>query len=425
MLDAIRKEFEALSSKERLFILFALFCSFLISADYATIRPVSNSLFITWYGSQFFPYAWLATVPLNILLVSWYNKQLPRWGCLKTFLALASAIVGFNFFCALFIKKIFFLPFVFYIWKEVYIMLMFQQLWSVIHTTVVYRQAKYLYGIFFGAGACGAISGSIFPGFFAVKFGSENLLFITLPIYLLLSCCYFFALKQTTEGIGCKIDDEQKRSSLNAFYHGIALIRSSKFLSFILLIVMFMQISSTLIDYQFNHFLQNAIPEKDLRTQYTGRVLGIMHSATLTLQFIGSFLFVHFLGMRRSHFFIPLMLGLNSLAFFFLPTFGLITFSYITVKCFDFSLFGVIREMMYVPLKKDEKFRAKAFIDVFAHRTSKACASFLIFALQWLMNTHLQMTITAISFIIFVLWCLLVRKMLKGEPVASRTIHAQ
>jgi ATP/ADP translocase len=36
------------------------------------------------------------------------------------------------------------------------------------------------------------------------------------------------------------------------------------------------------------------------------------------------------------------------------------------------SLFGVIREMLYVPLQLDEKFRAKAIIDVFAYRTSKA-----------------------------------------------------
>lgn len=415
MFKIIQNELSVLKRSERLFILFALLCSFLISADYATIRPVSNALFLTAYGTSFFPYAWLATVPLNIFLVSLYNKYLPRWGCLKMFLALASIIVGFNFFCALFVKHIPFLPFVFYVWKEIYIMLMFQQLWSVIHSTVSLSQAKYLYGIFFGIGACGAIFGSILPGYCAVKLGSENLLFASLPIYLLLTLCYCFALKQTQEGMAYKLEDETKRSSLNAFFHGFTLIRSSKFLLFILIIVMFMQVSSTLIDYQFNHFLQNHIVEMDLRTQYTGRILGIVHSATLVLQFLGSFLLVHFLGFKRSHFFIPLILGLNQLAFIFLPTFGLITFSYITVKCFDFSLFGVVKEMMYVPLKKDEKFRAKAFIDVFAYRTSKAFASFLIFGLQWFLSGHLQKTIALIGLFLFLLWCLLVKNMLKNE----------
>lgn len=417
MLNAIRTEFKALTRSERLFILFVLLCSFLIQCDYSTIRPVSNALFITSYGSHFFPYAWLATVPLNFLLIGWYNKNLPRWGCLKTFLIIISCIMGFNLFCAFFLKKLAWLPFAFYVWKEVYIMLMFQQLWSVIHSTVAYSQAKYLYGIIFGVGACGAITGSILPGFFAVAFGSENLLFATVPLYLLLAVFYGLALKHTREGYQFKLEDETKRGSMDAFFHGLSLIRSSKFLLFILSIVVLMQLSSTLIDYQFNHFLQSHIPEKDLRTQYTGRVLGLVHCGTLMLQFFGSFLLVHFLGVKRSHFFIPLILGLNNLAFIALPSFGLITFSYITVKCFDFSLFGIIKELMYIPLKKDEKFRAKAFIDVFAHRTSKACASFLIFGLQWFLDSHLQLTIAFLGLTLFVLWCLLVKKMLKSEPI--------
>jgi ATP:ADP antiporter, AAA family len=417
MIESIRNEFHALTRTERLFILFALLCSFFIQADYATIRPVSNALFISSYGYDVFPYAWLATVPLNFLLISWYNKNLPRWGCFKTFLIIISAIAGFNLFCALFLKKIAWLPFVFYVWKEVYIMLMFQQLWSVIHSTIAYSKAKYLYGIIFGIGACGAIAGSMLPGFFAVQLGSENLLFATLPIYLLLGICYAYALKNTQDGLAFKLEDQTERSSMNAFIHGFSLIRSSSFLLFILLIVVLMQVSSTLIDYQFNHFLQENIPEKDLRTQYTGRVLGLVHAATLALQFFGSFLFVHFLGVKRSHFFIPFILGLNNLAFIFMPTFGLITFSYITVKCFDFSLFGIVKEMMYIPLKKDEKFRAKAFIDVFAYRTSKACASFLIFGLQWFLDSDLRLTISSIGLTLFVLWCYLVKKLLKSEPV--------
>ncbi len=419
MFQSIKREFHSLQSTHRFFIFFVMLCSFLISADYSIIRPVSNATFITSFGTEYFPYAWLLTVPLNILLVSWYNKFLPRWGCFKTFLAVASAIALFNFFCALFLKEINWLPFVFYVWKEVYIMLMFQQLWSVIHATIAYSHAKYLYGMIFGVGACGAVLGSLLPGFFAVKLGSETLLFATLPLYALLSLCYAQALRKTSEGLAFKLDDEKTKNSTQAFMHGFTLIRSSRFLVFILLIVIFMQLSSTLIDYQFNSFLQQEIPDKDLRTQYTGRILGIVHVISLCLQFVGSFLLVHFLGMRRSHFFVPLSLCLNAVAFLFMPTFALITSSYIAVKSFDFSLFGVIKEIMYIPLKKDEKFRAKAFIDVFAHRTSKAGASFLILGLQYLSLPHLQLTLSWIGLILFSLWCLLVHRMLKNELVVN------
>jgi len=51
---------------------------------------------------------------------------------------------------------------------------------------------------------------------------------------------------------------------------------------------------------------------------------------------------------------------------------------FICNKSLDFSVFGVVKEMLYIPLKPDEKFRAKAVIDVFAYRSSKAVASLLI-----------------------------------------------
>ncbi len=416
-LKLVLLELKNLTRSERLFILFAMLCSFCISGEYAITRPVSNAVFLTAYGAEVFPWAWIAVVPLNFLLVALYNKYLPRLGALKTFLTLVLCIVTINLAASFFLQDLAWLPFFFYVWKEVYIMLMFQQLWSVIHSVVPFARAKILYGILFGCGALGSMTCSLLPGFCAVRMGSESLLLATLPLYTLLAIFYRLALKQTADGVNFKVEDATQRTSSGAFWHGFQLIRSSKLLTFILLIVLAMQLSSSLIDYQFNSYLQQNIPLKDLRTQFTGRTLGIVHTATLLLQFVGSFLFVHFLGMRRSHFFIPLVLSANALAFLSMPLFGMITFSYITVKSFDFSLFGVIKEMMYIPLKRDEKFRAKAFIDVFAYRSSKALASVLILGLQWALGAALAPMLSIATLVIFMFWGLAVHKMLKAEPV--------
>jgi hypothetical protein len=116
--------------KEHLFTLTAMLCIFFISMDYAIVRPVSNALFITDYGVSFFPYAWLFSIPLNLFLVGLYNKYLPKLGCLKTYLSLAMAIMLINSICAIWMQKISFLSFFLYIWKDAYIMLIFQQIWS-------------------------------------------------------------------------------------------------------------------------------------------------------------------------------------------------------------------------------------------------------------------------------------------------------
>lgn len=418
----IKNELFAFTVQERLFILFAMLCGFFISSEYAIIRPVSNAVFLTAYGSAAFPYAWIATVPLNLIVVSLYNKYLPRLGCLKMFGVVALIVISTNLCCSIFLKQIYWLPFTFYLWKEVYIMLMFQQLWSVIHSTISFDRAKYLYGFFFGVGALGASIGSILPGFFAVKMGSESLLVATLPIYLCLFVCYYFALKQTREGTGMKLDDEKKRTSIDAFFHGLKMIVSSRYLTFILFIVVLMQLCSTIVDFQFNAFLEKTVLQKDLRTEYTGRILGIVHAVTISLQLFGSFLLIHFLGIKRSHVLIPLLLCLNSVAFQFFPLFGVISFAYISIKAFDFSLFGIIKEVLYIPLKVDEKFRAKAIIDVFAYRSSKAIASGLILGLQAIIGTSFLPMLNWGSILLLVLWIGIVITLLKDPEKSNRSL---
>lgn len=419
MLASLQREWAGFTRSEKLFVFFAMLCSFLISADYSIIRPVSNSLFLTTYGSHFFPYAWLATVPLNLFIVGLYNKYLPKLGCFKCFAVTIGVIGGMTLFSALFLSRFSWLPFVFYIWKEVYILLCFQQLWSVIHSIISFERAKYLYGFLFGCGALGAALGSTLPGFFAAKLGSEQLLFASLPLYLLLILSYYFTLKQTSKGIEWKIDQKQEQSSMQAFWHGLKLIGSSRYLLFILLIVSLMQISSSLIDFQFNHALERAILEKDLRTEYTGKIFGIIHTATISLQLFGSFLLLHFLGVKRSHLFVPFLLCLNSIAYLFFPVFGVISFAYISVKSCDFSLFGVIKELLYVPLSPDEKFRAKAVIDVFAYRSSKAVASTLILFLQTLLGVAFIPVLNGSSVILFIIWLILVATLLKSSPLTQ------
>jgi AAA family ATP:ADP antiporter len=404
------------SLSQKIFILCAMLCGFCINAEYAIIRPVSNSLFIQAYGSHWFPYAWLAAVPLNFLFVSLYNHFLPKMGALKMgFIALFSVMGGNLFFAC--ISSLPTVPFIFYIWKETYILLMFQQLWSVIHSAIDIKKAKYLYGLIFGIGGLGAAFGCLVPSFLAVKIGSEALLFFSTPLYLLLFIFYFFALKQCNQLKDPGLLAEKNEKQLPSFLTAFKLIRGSKCLFFIMAVVVLMQVSSTLIDFQFNTVLEHTIKDKDLRTAYFGKVMGIVQIATILLQFVGTFLLVQLLGIRRSHFLIPFLLCLNVIGFLFFPAFGMISFAFITIKAFDFSLFGIIKEMLYIPLKLDEKFRAKAVIDVFAYRSAKAFASFLIIAFQLVLTTSLIQVVSIISILLFLLWAYLVSRLLKQEDL--------
>ena len=178
----IKKIFKPFSREEILFLLCAMAYGFLISLEYGITRPAGNCVFLSLYGSSFFPYAWVATVPINFYLVGLYNRYLPKWGCLKTFSFIVFFVIAINTLCAFYLKEMPALSFFQYIWKDIYILLMFKQLWSLIHSTVSTERAKFFYGLIFGAGGIGSIIGSIVPGFFAVMLGSVKLFLFTATI---------------------------------------------------------------------------------------------------------------------------------------------------------------------------------------------------------------------------------------------------
>lgn len=403
----------AFSTKEKIFLLLAMACGFLISADYAIIRPASQSIFVHFFGSKMLPYVWICSIPFNLLIVSLYNYFLPKWGCFRFFLLSSILIATGNGVAGYFIGKVPAVSFSFYIWKEVYVLLMFQQVWAVIHATISLEKAKYLYGVLFGFGALGGFLGSLVPGFLAVWMGSESLLFFTAPLYLFLIVTYFGLIKYS--GVKENVSSTGTKS-FSSLAQGVRLITSSFVLKAILGMAVCMQITATLTDFQFQSLLEKGFPDKDLRTQCVGQLVSIGNVLTMGLQFFGTFLCIRLLGLQRSHFLVPAILGVCALIFLFSSSFTVMATFFVTLKALEFSLFTVIKEMLYIPLRLEEKFQAKAIIDVFMGRFAKIGASLVILGSQFLFPSYIGSLISWLSLGIFLLWCLLVASLKEKYP---------
>lgn len=410
-MNKVKEVWLSFAKKEKIFLLLAMVCGFLISADYAIIRPASQSLFVHFFGSKMLPWVWLCSIPFNLFVVSFHNRFLPKWGCFRLFVFFSVLIAGGNFSAALFIGKIPTFSFVFYIWKEVYILLMFQQLWAIIHSTVKMNKAKYLYGILFGFGALGGFLGSLVPGFFAVSIGSESLLFFTPPLYALLILAYFWLLRYSGLEQQVFFKETQSFASLT---QGVRLIATSSLLKAIVGMAICMQVTATLADFQFQALLEKGFPDKDLRTECFGQIVSLGNILTMGLQFFGTFLLIRFLGLQRSHFLVPSILSLGTLVFLLAPSFSIMAGFFVILKSLEFSVFTVIKEMLYIPLRPEEKFQAKAIIDVFMGRFAKIGASLIIVFAQLFLPNFINSFVSWLSLGIFLIWCFLVSSLKIG-----------
>jgi len=119
------------------------------------------------------------------------------------------------------------------------------------------------------------------------------------------------------------------------------------------------------------------------------------------------------------HLIIPLSILGNILLFIFRPTFLVASYLFAYIKFIDFSVFNISKEMLYLPLKIDEKFRAKAVIDVFSCRTAKGLSSiFLLFIGCF----NIQFLISYFLFMIVILWMLSLKFLVKEHNLLGYSI---
>ena len=93
---------------------------------------------------------------------------------------------------------------------------------------------------------------------------------------------------------------------------------------------------------------------------------------------------------------------------------------YAYMKATDFCFFALIRKMLFVPLNLDEKFRAKAIIDVFAYRTAKAGASLLLLVVQFF-SVDIISTLTVVNLSLFTLWIFMIYRMFQEKTFTTVT----
>lgn len=409
----LRAELTSLPRAERLFLLFSMIAGFGIAMEYSITRPALNSLFVTAYGPEAFPWVWMGTVPLNFLIIWLYNRYLPRLGPVSMMGCVIAGVVAINALSPLITPH--FAPFLFlqFAWKEIYILLMYKQLWSMIHATISSARAQVLYGILYLMGSLGSLAGSFVPAFLAPLIGTARFFWISPFLYAVIGMAFLAAFRRS------KAQAYREEASGSAT-EALRMIGRNRTLLGVLLLVVFMQITVAFADYRFQFFLAQAEPLVDLRTQLAGRVFGSMNLLSFLFQLIGGVLLVKTIGLRRAHLTIPIALlaltGLLTLN----PTFAMAAIVLAVTKSIDFSLFGVVREMLWVPLKLDEKYRAKAIIDVFAYRTAKAFASLLLLGLQLIPGIGILPLVNGLGIAVFTGWLATVYWLLPPREAPSR-----
>ena len=159
----------------------------------------------------------------------------------------------------------------------------------------------------------------------------------------------------------------------NAATEGARLVFSSRYLLSIVAIVGLYEIISTIIDFQFTFTVSHYLDGADIGRHFA-LVFSITNWVSLLVQlFLTSFIMTRF-GLATALLVLPFTIALGSSAFLLFPALWVGSMLSTADNGFSYSINQSAKEALYVPTSEAEKYRAKAFIDMFVQRFAKAIA---------------------------------------------------
>ena len=392
-------------------------CFFLVLFSYSFIRPVCESLFLSSWGASRMPHVWIISALATAAVVWVYNKFVvsarPSWlFAVSNFLAVAFFLLFYIYFSAQ--NRGFSL--MAFIVKDIYVVILIEQLWTFCDTTFSEKRAKILYGFLAGACSIGGIVASVLTSELASVMGSKNLIFVGCGALLL--GVWLFAnanrkggavLIQAREKGAGNVQEKEEKGSV---WGGFDVVLRSKYLILICVMLMLSQFVTALMGLQFNQVLEVQVTGMDLRTAYLARFYGATNVIALVLQFGISAPMLHFLGILLSLVLVPAIMGAGSLVFFFAPTMGVLFGTRLANKSLTYSIFRSAKEILYIPLSYIEKYKGKAVIDMFIYRFAKGGIGAVIIGMQAVMAvTAVRINYMVVGLI--VVWILIVPLLIK------------
>jgi len=343
----------------------------LLLCGYEFIRSVSASLFIDAYGAKNLPFAMALGPVATLILIYGYGRLLSATGP-------RAAIVATSAFSALVVLGCFAgiragakpATAVLYAFREGYIVLLVEQVWSFINSTVRADEGSKLNGPVCGIASLGAIAGGLLVRRYATEIGSVNLLLLAaasfVPTGLFAAAAYW---------VGGEPKPAPDEAHGQHGHLGIGTLVHHRVLWRLALLIALTQVVSTVADLQFNRYVEAAMPERDLRTQWFGGFYATLNMGSAVFQFVVAPLLLAFVAHRFIHLTIPLVhLGVLA-AVFVRPGLWSAAGCYMVFKVLDYSVFRAVKELLYIPLSFDARYRAKEIIDAFVYRASKGVTS--------------------------------------------------
>ena len=325
-------------------------------------------------------FAMLATVPLFGWLTSRYSRAV--------FLPILYGFFNFNLmlFYLLFSSDVadVWVARIFFIWVSVYNLFVVSVFWSFMADIFSNRQARRLFGFIAAGGTAGALVGPALTAVLVKPLGPENLMLVSAVLLGLALLCIGQLIKWQTA-----YDDADPAAVIStdnplggSLLAGIRLVLQSPYFLGIALLMLLFTTLATFLYFQQAQIIRDAFTDPSERTAVFASIDLAVNLLTVLIQLFLTGRLVRWLGLPWTLALVPLLLALGFMALAMAPVLAVLAVVQIIRRAGNYAIMRPSREMLYVVLGREEKYKAKNFIDTTVYRGGDAISAWIYTGLR-------------------------------------------
>lgn len=347
-------------------------------AGYNFIRSVSPALFLQNYGKDELPTALFVMSLCLIPAIYLYGRFLTLYGPKKTYFIVNVISTAIMLTCSWGVQnEMKEASYVLFIFKDIYIMILIEQMWSFFNSTVPREEARFLSGFMLAFNSIGPIASGKLTQIYATDVSSHVFIDITWILLIPTVIFMFLAFAQVPESKIIKGAEKIVEKDINKSTLGIREFFSHPQLVILFLVIFITQILATSTELRLQSEVATSITEVGAQTSYFGYYYMMINVWAMVMQVIGTPIAMSFLSVKFINIAIPVIHTIMGALVLVAPSLTTISAAAIVFKTFDYSLFRIAKEVIYIPMSFDVRYRSKQIIDVFAYRCGKGYISLL------------------------------------------------
>lgn len=346
---------------------------FFVLSSYYIIRPLRDEMGVAG-GTRNLPWLFTGTLIAMLLVHPPFGALVARFPRRK-FVSYANRFFLLNLLIFFTLLKVLpddrhvWIGRAFFIWTSVFNLFVISVFWSVMADSWSTPQGKRLFGFIGLGGTLGGIVGSFLTALLAPKLGPVNLIFVS-AVLLELSTLSVRRLNSVVSPIdpGTVRRGDEDRPIGGPTLAGVMHVLRSPYLLGICLYMLLFTFGSTVLYLQQSSIAAATFKESGVRTAFFARIDLAVNILTLLTQMFLTGRIVKLLGVPITLTLLPALSVVGFLALGALPVIGVLVAFQVLRRAGEFAVARPTRELLYIVVSREDKYKAKNLIDTFMYR---------------------------------------------------------